>query len=141
HVPMLFLLGEDWKPIDMITTKFSDQADKYIFWRNVAQRITILKATGLVWISESWLRSLDKSGSTAIRNMPITGERLHVVAIDKSGKRLQIGWEIERYSDDTKPTLRRVDDMGNTEKGMSPFYLVPALRAMGVKDPQFLGKA
>lgn len=141
HVPMLFLLGEGWKPIDMIATKFSDQTDKYIFWRSVAQRITTLKATGLVWISESWLRSLDKSGSTAIRNMPINGERLHVVVIDKSDNRLQVGWEIVRSSDDTKPTLRRIDDMDSTEKGMSPFYLVPALRAMGVKEPQFLARA
>lgn len=140
HIPMLFLLGEDWKPIDMITTQFSDQTDKYIFWRNVAQRITTLKATGLVWISESWLRRHDKSGSTAIRNMPITGEHLHVVAIDKRNNRLQAGWEIVRSSDDTKPTLRRADDMDSNEKGMMPFYLVPALRAMGIKEPQFLTK-
>lgn len=140
HVPMLFLLGEDWKPIDMITTQFSDQTDKYIFWRNIAQRITTLKAAGLVWISESWLRRHDKSGATAIRNMPITGERLNVVVIDRHDNCFQVGWEIVRPSDDTKPTLRRADDMDSTEKGMMPFYLVPALRAMGIKEPQFLTK-
>lgn len=140
HVPMLFLFNEGWEPIDMISTRFSDQADKFIFWRNVADRIVLLQASGLVWISESWMRSVNHSGSTAIRNMPIAGEQLHIVAVDKSGSRRQFGWDILRSSEAAKPTLQEISPSDKTEKEMLPYFLVPALRAMGIKNPEFMAR-
>ena len=83
---------------------------------------------------------MDPSGSTAIRNMPITGERLHVVAVDKSGSRQQVGWDILRSSEIAKPTLQAVPATDKSEKDMLPYFLVPALRAMGIKDPEFMAR-
>jgi len=139
HVPMLFLFDKSWRPIDMVSTQFQDQADKFIFWRHVADRIAMLRASGIVWISESWIRSIDRSGATAIKDMPIKGERLNVVAIDDAGHRRQSGWAIIRQPDQ-KPTLQSVADTDETEKDMIPYYLVPALRAMGVDDIEFLSR-
>jgi hypothetical protein len=141
HVPMLFLFNESWKPVDMISTQFSDQADKFIFWRHVADQIITLQASGLVWISESWLRNLDRSGATAIKDMPIAGERLSVVAVDKSGNRRQFGWDILRNSDSKKPVLRKVPVEDKSEEDMLPYFLVPALRAMGISNPEFMVKS
>ncbi|HEY9135322.1 MAG TPA: hypothetical protein VIM85_05980 [Pseudomonadales bacterium] len=138
HVPMLFLFNECWELIDIVSTQFEDQADKFIFWRDVADRIVTLQASGLVWISESWIRSMDRSGVTAVRNMPITGEQLHVVAVEKSGNIRQIGWYILRDSDAAKPVLQRVPVEDKMEKDALPYFLVPALRAMGIKDPEFM---
>lgn len=142
HVPMLFLFNENWQPIDMISTHFGDQADKFIFWRHVADRIVTFQARGLVWISESWMRSTtDRTGNTAIRNMPITGERLHVIALDKSGNRQVAGWDILREPEETKPTLQQISADDKIEKDMSPYFLAPALRAMGIKDPELMAKS
>lgn len=137
HDPMLFLFDKSWRLIDMVSAQFQDQADKFIFWRHVADRITMLKASGLVWISESWVRSIDRSGVAAIKDMPIKGERLNVMAIDDAGHRRESGWTIIRPPNE-KPTLQSCADTNEIEKGMSPYYLVPALRAMGVDDIQFL---
>lgn len=138
HVPMLFILNDRWEPIDRITTQFTDQADKFIFWRNVADRIRSLKAAGFVWISESWLRSNSPNGTVAVRNMPIVGERLHVLAIDSSGERQQVSWKILRPSDSGKPTLQLISDTDEIQNEYLPFFLVPALRAMGVPDPEYV---
>ncbi len=138
HVPMLFILNDRWEPIDILSTQFADQTDKFIFWRNVADRILSLKASGLVWISEAWLRSTERNSTAAIRNIPIVGERLHVLAMDRSGERKRVSWEILRASDSAKPTLRLIPDDGEMQKEEMPFFLVPAMRAMGIPDPAFI---
>lgn len=138
HVPMLFILNDRWEPIDRLTTLFSDQTDKFIFWRNVADRIISLKASGLVWISESWLRETEHNNSAAIRNLPIIGERLHVLTIDKSGDIKQVWWDILRISDSTKPTLKPLTDTDKIMQEMMPFFLVPAMRALGIPDSSFV---
>lgn len=141
HIPMLFILDDDWRPIDMLSTVFADQADKFIFWRNVAERILSLKASALVWISESWLRTVDRNYNTATRNLPISGERLHILAIDKSGKQKQVGWKILRASETAKPTLQPISDKEIMEEVAKPFFLVPAMRAMGIPDPAFISNS
>ncbi|MGZ8173504.1 MULTISPECIES: hypothetical protein [Methylobacter] len=138
HVPMLFLFNERWQPIDGITTEFADQADKFIFWRNAADRIASLKASGIVWISESWLRKTKTGDTIAIRNMPIFGEQLHVLAIDKSGNRKEVVWEILRDSETKKPTLQMVPSTDQMQFDGTQYFLVPAMRALGLKDPVFV---
>lgn len=137
HIPILFILNSRWEPISQLTTQFADQTDKFIFWRNVADRILSLKASGLVWISESWLRRGERNNTAAVRNIPIVGERLHVLAIASSGERKQVGWEILRVSDFAKPTLQPIQDTDEMQESL-PFFLVPAMRAMGIPDPAFV---
>lgn len=68
---MLALYDKNWNQIDFMSTAFSDQAEKFLFWRNVADRATYLKAFSLVWVSESWLRDLKGHQSHPI-SAPLT---------------------------------------------------------------------
>ena len=68
HLAMLWLFNENFEPIDYIATIPQDQASKFIFWRNVADRIHYLRAKSLVWASEAWLRKgIDKGLTQLIR--------------------------------------------------------------------------
>ncbi|MBF0310526.1 MAG: hypothetical protein HQL56_13455 [Magnetococcales bacterium] len=129
HHPSLFIFNENWQVIDYISTQFSDQADKFIFWRFIADRIAALQAFGLVWIAESWQRKFDYHNNTAIRNMPIIGEMLHVELIDKLGNRRHKEWRITRNSEQSTTKL---DEITTPEKQISifPYFLEPALRAL-----------
>ena len=70
--------------------------------------------------------------------MPIVGKRLHVLAMEKSGQRKQVAWEITRTSPKAKPTLRPVPDDDQYLDEGAFFYLVPVMRAMGIPDPAFV---
>jgi len=139
HVFMLFFLNRDWTPMDMVSTQFEDQTDKFIFWREIAERITNMKASGIVWIGESWLRRADRGSTIAVRNLPIEGERLSVLAVDSTGAQLQHVWKILRPENSDKPALESVceTDEFNSE---ARFYLVPVLRALGLTDPDFVSQ-
>jgi len=139
HMAMLFLLDNHWRPIKMLGTEFADQADKFIFWRYVADLCEKHKASGVVWISESWLRTVPKDRITAVRNMPIIGERLHVLAIDRSGTLKQARWEIVRLDEKAKPSLKIIEPNGDFEE--FPSYLIPVTRTFGIDDPAFLNSA
>lgn len=131
HVPMLFLFDKEWKVIDMLSAKFADQADKYIFWRQVADRAVSLKAFGASWTSESWVRSTSNSDRRAIRHMPIVGERLSNIVFDRTGESRHVAWIVERDHATAKPELQRIEDMSEIES-MTAFYLVPLRLAMGL---------
>lgn len=134
HIPMLHLYDKNWMPIDMLSTHFEDQADKYIFWRGVADRIRTLKAYALAWTSESWIRSAEDAIAQPIRKLPITGERLHITVLDCTGAVRHVLWSIDRQSPESKPSLTRMDDLAELEAGTT-FYLLPAMRAFGLPDP------
>jgi hypothetical protein len=137
HVFMLFILDKEWQRIDMLTTQFEDQTEKFIFWRSVAERITYFKASGIIWIGESWLRKANRNTSSAIRNLPIIGERLKVLGFDQTGAYAQHAWNIVRPPNTVRPTLesiREEDEFNNEER----FFLIPVLRAFGLPDPAFL---
>ena len=130
HVPMLFLFNDEWQQIDFLMAHFSDQADKYIFWRNAAERAAYLRAFALVWVSESWIRRTDKQNDAAIRNLPIVGERLHVVGADLTDARHIVAWNIRREAPDAKPSLAPVPPDDELETGGTVYFLQPVLSAM-----------
>jgi hypothetical protein len=136
HDQMLFLLNDRWQPVDLVTTAFADQADKFIFWRHVAERIVILNVACIVWISESWVRVVDQDKIVAIRDMAVAGEQLHVVAVDTSGNKKEVCWQIERALPALKPRLEQTDPIDLLKDQRFPYFLYPALRAMGVSDPE-----
>ncbi len=109
HAPMLLLFNKNWAVIDVLSTSFSDQSDKYVFWRHVADRAMYLRAYGLIWISEVWLRKFDSSGYVRRSEMPITGELLQVVGADATGEQKVVSWEITRLENE-KSTLKNVSD-------------------------------
>jgi hypothetical protein len=133
HVPMLFPFNEKWQLLDMVTAQLSDQTDKFIFWRTVADRVGTLRAYALVWIAESWLRELINDGATPIRNMPIFGERLSVLGLDKAGNTEEVVWDIVRPSTQAPPTLQLASASKKDQR--TPFFLLPVTRVMGLPDP------
>lgn len=130
HMPMLWLLNEEFEPIDYIATIPEDQAYKFIFWRMIADRIHYLKAKSLIWVCESWLRSgFKKYTEKAIRNLPITGEVLSVTGIDGKGGFHNITWEIEREVEHSQPKLKLLNE-SDERKVKEAYYLVPAKKAL-----------
>ncbi|AHI79047.1 hypothetical protein BTJ_2490 [Burkholderia thailandensis E444] len=128
HISMLFIFGENGKVVDFLSPALADQASKFIFWRSIENRIVYLRATSLVWISEVWLRRYARSAVDPIRKLPITGEMLHVIGIDRLGQVEDVQWDIVRGEGDAKPVLVLRKERSSVEKE-APFFLRPALRA------------
>lgn len=133
HVPIAFVLDSNWRTIDMMSTHFADSTDKYIFWRTVAQRLDAKKAHSVVWIAESWLRE-QIGPDVAIRNLPILGEQLNVIGFDRSGAIEQVAWTITRPFKDGPPSLREQPSESVFDPDWTPYFLVPAMRALGIPD-------
>lgn len=130
HIAMLWLFNEKFKVIDFVSTAPSDQADKYIFWRSISERIHYLRAKYLVWTAEAWIRTgFDQQMFKATRNLPIAGEMLQVVGIDGEGNSSDITWMIERETPDAKPTLKLKDESSDKPEVYAN-YLAPARHAL-----------
>ena len=134
HVPMLLLVDEQWRPIDIMGTRFDDQADKFIFWRNVAERIVSLNAFGMVWISESWLRKMRQQDTVAIRNLPIIGEQLNIISIDKTGNKKFLFQNILRNPETNAVTLKTDSESQKTLDNSNQYFLIPSMRALGLPN-------
>jgi hypothetical protein len=130
HVPMLALYDKNWNQIDFMSTAFADQAEKFLFWRNVAYRATYLKAFALVWTSESWLRDLKGHQSHPIHALPIVGEQLHVVGADASGFHEVVAWNIVRSKGNTQPVLEPLQPEVVSHQPGSIFFIKPVVEAM-----------
>lgn len=130
HVPMLALYDKNWNQIDFMSTAFSDQAEKFLFWRNVADRATYLKAFALVWTSESWLRDLTGHQSHPIGDLPIVGEQLHVVGADVSGSQEVVVWNIIRPKGNTRPVLEPLQPEDVSRQPGNIFFIKPVVAAM-----------
>lgn len=129
HLSMLWLYDENFKPIDFMCAAPTDQIDKFIFWRTVADRIHYLKASYLIWVSEGWIRQgVNKNMTTPIRNLPIIGEFLQLVGIGRSDQNITVTWDIKRESQKSPPTLeRRPQPEADQKEEVN--YLIPARRA------------
>lgn len=130
HMHMLWLFDDEFKVINYISTIPENQADKYIFWRIISERIHYLKARYLVWTAEAWIRGGADIGMTRlVRNLPITGEILQVSGIDGKGNIINITWDIERETPESKPTLKVKTPVSSVAE-IQFNYLIPARRAL-----------
>jgi len=129
HIPILMLFDKEYKVIDLVSTKFDDQADKYIFWRLAADRAKTINAHGFLWVSELWIRNSKINSTKAISDMPIIGEQLQVFGIDANNRQKIISWKILRENDHVKPTLDKPEVKKNTEG--QAFFMRPVLKAIG----------
>jgi hypothetical protein len=129
HIFMLFLFDPQWRVVDMVTTTFADQSDKYIFWRHAALRTIDSGASGAVWIGESWQREFNRHDVAPVRNMRIIGENLHVFAFDHTGEVLKVAWSIVRETG--KPVLVPDTEWTNIEDAQVNI-IEPVRRAFGV---------
>lgn len=130
HIAMLWLFNERFEIIDYISTMPDDQADKYIFWRAISERIHYLKAKYLIWTAEAWIRKgYDIKMTKIIRNLPIIGEFLQVTGIDGKGNSATMTWDIKRETPDSKPKLK-IREPSSSEHEEQVYYLIPARRAL-----------
>lgn len=130
HIPMLYLYDKNWNQVDMMSTAFNDQAEKYLFWRNVANRATYLRAFALVWTSESWLRDIKGHQDQPIRELPIVGEQLHVIGADASESQKVIAWNIVRSSGERLPILELLEPEALDKQPGHIFFIKPVVAAM-----------
>jgi len=131
HISILHLFDDNWSNVDLMTTIFADHADKYIFWRSIGERVKSQRITAIVWTSELWHRSLKGHPSTAIKNLPITGEGLMVSVLDASGNFKQATWEISRDADGNNPVLSAEPSFNVEYNTEAPYFFAPIARAMG----------
>lgn len=130
HVPMLALYDKNWNQIDFMSTAFSDQSEKYLFWRNVADRATYLRAFAMVWTCESWLRDMEGHQDQPIRELPIVGEQLHVVGADATESHKFIAWNIVRATSAGQPALEPVEPGDVNRQPDQVFFVKPVVDAM-----------
>ncbi|KVG53727.1 hypothetical protein WS79_28995 [Burkholderia territorii] len=130
HIPMLVLYDNDWKQIDFMSTAFVDQADKFLFWRNVADRAFYLKAYAMIWTSETWLRDLKEHNDRPIRDLPLIGEQLHVVGADASGETEVVTWNISRPNGAGGPVLTPLMPGDVQREPGRMFFIEPVIAAM-----------
>jgi hypothetical protein len=139
HLPMLFLFDDKWKQVEFLSTGFGDQADKFLFWRNAAKRVAYLRAAAFIWVSEVWIRSLDKGPNVPIRERKITGEQLQLVAGGIDAETKMIEWTIVRSTETKSVSLERLAPRAY-EKGRPRFFfvepLIEAMRSVRTKQPQ-----
>ncbi len=137
HVPMLFLFDEKGQIVDFRGMVPDDQATKFIFWRTISDRISYLRATSLIWISEAWIRSRPNDLQTPIRKLPIIGEILQVIGLELSGKVETIIWDIIRDKNVERPKLALRDkEVDKQEKEKIPNFLIPAYKAFERQFPK-----
>ncbi|MGR5144276.1 hypothetical protein ACQKPX_21715 [Photobacterium sp. DNB23_23_1] len=129
HIPILMFFDSNHKVIDLLSTSFDDQADKYIFWRFAADRAQVLNAYGFVWISELWVRSTKLGIRKAIHQMPIEEEKLQVIGIDSSNFQKSNSWKVNRENEDSMPTLASAE-IDDPNQGQA-FFMRPILKAIG----------
>lgn len=129
HIQCLFFFNDNYQVIDMMSTSFEDQGDKYVFWRIVADRAMMINAFGFVWISELWLRNANRNYAQAIHKMPIIDERLQIIGIDAKNNQKSITWRIIRESEESKPTLELMSSESRDENGA--YFMRPILKAIG----------
>ncbi|ENM4049452.1 hypothetical protein Q8348_003474 [Vibrio cholerae] len=128
HISMLFFLDECYMPIDMISYRPDDQADKYIFWRMAAERAKVLGAKAIISISEAWIRSYKNHLSKPISQMPIVGERLNIYGADINNDHHSISWVIERANAESKPILQSA--AVDTDADSAVYFVLPVINAM-----------
>jgi hypothetical protein len=129
HIPMLFLFDKNWETIDCMSTAFSDQSDKYLFWRDMAHRAGYQRAFAMVWRCETWVKDLQQFPEQPMRELPVIGEQLHVVAADATGAVEIVAWNIVRAADGTPPVLELVQPGDRLAPGKQ-FFIEPVIEAM-----------
>lgn len=135
HIPMFALYDKNWNQIDFMSTVFRDQAEKYLFWRNAADRAFYLKAYALVWTSESWLRDMKDYQDRPISELPIIGEQLQVIGVDATGKHEVVAWSITRPDNSNRPVLTLLAP-DNAHQLSNIFFIKPVVAAMKMAHTQ-----
>lgn len=121
HMAMVFIFSENGTLIQHLAFTPFDQVDKFIFWRDLGERIVYLRAESLIFVSESWTRK-DPGLLTPIAQAEIVGERLHVHEIKRTGEVSHRAWDIKRAGDQVGLEINNDDSL---DASGFPNFLVP----------------
>lgn len=128
-IQTVHLLDDEWKTIDIISSIPADQPEKYIFWREIEERILYLRAHALIFEGEAWIRDAKKYPMRAMRTLPMKGETLIVVGIEAGGKSISRGMKIIRDGRQNKPYLVPFDDENQELKSPTWNFMLPVKHA------------
>ena len=137
HIPILMFFDKSYKVIDILSTRFDDQADKFVFWRFAADRAKLIDAFGFIWVSELWVRNTANNTTKAIHQMPIVDEKLRIIGIDSNSCQKSISWRILREDEKAQPNLMQDEADDSSEEKM--FFMRPILKAIGGDVSQLNG--
>lgn len=84
HTTIVFILDSNGELISMIDPGFGEHVDKIIFWNELARAATLdRRISGVIFISEVWMRSMDGFPHKSISQLEITGEQLVITAANR----------------------------------------------------------
>jgi hypothetical protein len=123
HDPIALLItpSGETTPVQIMAT---NQAEKYIVYRNLAKQVRQTGAEALVFIGESWMAPFDPDHPERFaRDSPERFEVLALDAVAKSGERISWVRRLERDGD--KIRLGPREDCSSTK---TPRFLEPVLK-------------
>ncbi|WP_438403646.1 hypothetical protein [Aeromonas veronii] len=125
HIAIIFFYDDNFNLIHALSTTFNDQADKIIFWRQVAELIPQFNIHEVIFVSEAWQRMPSYDLTTPIKNMPITGESLNIFGLDINKNCIIKVYEIIR-DNDTALINEKPSVVGGVKDGI-PNYFIPVI--------------
>ena len=128
HIPLAMLYDTNWKALDMVRMEAADTTDKYILWRNLAERVRLRNAFAVSFTSELWLRRAVNLVDQPISSQPIIGEQLQVSLLTRSGVYREKRWDIVR--DGERP---RLEPIAAEPADLRGGYLAPIYAAFGIQ--------
>ena len=131
HIPMVLSFNTEFEVIDYITPWFNRRYEKFVFWREVPQRISFQNPYCVIFITESWLKQMpkDKSKYVPINDLKTTGEMLQIYGITNDGQFLENTFRILRIRD-TKPKIDHKKIEYNDMGIKIPYFLQPLEKAI-----------
>jgi hypothetical protein len=85
HIPLVILFCRSGK-LELVTTQFEDQSDKYVFWHKIAKKVRRVGVKELISINEAWEYNLNdkiKYGNALL--IPNKKEKLIISGISEMG--------------------------------------------------------
>lgn len=130
HIPILYLFDREFEVIDLISTQFDDQATKYIFWRYIADLVAVRKPFAVMFIAEAWIRDSKNINTVSMAELPIKGEILQLVLIDKNDEKYRVNWTISREKNTGETSLSSPNIYKGSE-ALSEFnFLTPVKKSL-----------
>lgn len=132
HIPILYFFDEKFEVIDLISTQFDDQATKYIFWRYIADLVAVRKPFAVMFIAEAWIRDTKNINIVPMAELPIKGEILQLVLIDKNDRKYRVNWTISRAKNSGEISLS-LPNIYKDSQALSEFnFLTPVEKSLNL---------
>ncbi len=135
HVPILFAFDSRMELLDMMSVCFGRRVEKFIFWRQIAERVSILPVHCFFFISEVSLKEmpLSKEKYFSVTSLPTRGEALQVFGITDLEQFKSIAFMITRSRLGQKSLSEPIQLFTQNENDL-PTFLIPVKKAMSKRS-------